>query len=164
MRHIGPGARRRRVAGLAGLAATGVIIVSVLAFGVFGVHTLVIDREVSEVGPDFASGASARSAAPREAARGTFTSVDHPGEGTVVVLTDGTQAFVRFEGDFATDNGPDLHVTVAVAGQRVELGRLKGNLGAQNYELHTGIDPDAIENVSVWCKRFDSTFTIARLS
>ena len=89
--------------------------------------------------------------------------VDHPGEGTVNLLSDGTQTFARFEDDFATDNGPDLYAVAYVAGERIELGRLKGNIGAQNYELPADVDPVAVEQVAVWCKRFDATFTEATL-
>lgn len=195
---------------IAGLAALGIAVVAVLAFGVFEVQTLFIDETVAEAGPVFASGASAdapsvastaagapaaASTAPtpaadrandpggaaatpasiepgptttvpavREAARGTFTGVEHAGEGSVVLLTDGTQSFARFEDDFATENGPDLYVTVTAGGREIELGKLKGNVGAQNYELPAGLDPSAVERVSVWCKRFDATFTTAELA
>jgi hypothetical protein len=98
-----------------------------------------------------------------EVARGAFEPGDHPGTGTAVILSDGQQAFVRFEEDFATDNGPDLYAIAYVGGARIELGVLKGNQGAQNYEVPDSIDPAAIESVAVWCKRFDSTFTTAPL-
>jgi hypothetical protein len=100
----------------------------------------------------------------RTVSTGSFVGVDHPGSGTATVLTDGTQTFVRFEDDFSTDNGPDLFAVVYVGGERIELERLKGNVGAQNYELPEGIDPAALERVAVWCKRFDSTFTEAPLA
>lgn len=186
--------RRRKVAVAVGAAVA--VLGAVLAFGVFGVHTLFIDETVDEAGPDFRSGATAATSVPSdddaspspaatpdedggavteaspapeapvvtEAARGTFTADDHPGEGTAILLTDGQQTFVRFEDDFSTDNGPDLFVVVYVAGERIELERLKGNRGAQNYELPASIDPASVEAVAVWCKRFDSTFTTARLA
>ena len=176
-----------------GLLVAGAAVVAVLAFGVFGVQALFIDDEVDEAGPTFRSGATSTqptttppqdapgTSAPAgptpqsdaettttapvvvEAARGSFAPGEHPGSGTAVLLTDGSQTFVRFEDDFATDNGPDLYAVVHVGGQRVELGRLKGNIGAQNYELPASIDPDAVESVAVWCKRFDATFTTAEL-
>ncbi|MFM7535559.1 MAG: DM13 domain-containing protein [Acidimicrobiales bacterium] len=186
--------RRGRRRWIVGLAAVAVALVAATAFGVFGVHTLFVDRSVAEKAPVFASGASAgappgasttttvppsdqaqgatpsRAAAPtaavptvREAARGSFTAANHPGRGSVVILTDGAQSFARFEDDFATDNGPDLYVTVTAGGREIQLGRLKGNVGAQNYELPPGIDLSTIERISVWCKRFDSTFTTAEL-
>ena len=186
--------RRRGL--LIGLAAAGLAVAAVLAFGVFGVQTLFIDDEVDEAGPTFRSGATPTTQpqggtasstetetetdageAPEaadapttttpavvEAGRGMFASGEHPGEGTAVVLTDGTQAFVRFEDDFATDNGPDLYAVAYVGGERVELGRLKGNRGAQNYELPSSVDPRSVEAVAVWCKRFDATFTTAEVT
>lgn len=175
----------------------GIAVAAVAAFlavAVFGVHTLFFDDEVSEAGPEFASGAelatpttegptttaadaggqgaaadATTTTAPPEptvtvAGSGTFVGVDHPGEGTVNLLTDGTQTFVRFEDGFATDNGPDLFAVAYVDGERIELGRLKGNVGAQNYELPPEIDPAAVDVVAVWCKRFDATFTEAPIS
>jgi hypothetical protein len=99
--------------------------------------------------------------------------------GTAVVLGDGTdQRFLRFEDDFEVSNGPDLFVFLGNGSddyldpeQWVELGVLSGNVGAQNYEIParhpvTGeaIDLDQFDHVSVWCRRFDSTFAIAPLS
>jgi hypothetical protein len=140
--------RRRRwpwlVGGLVVLAG-----VAVLAFGVFGVQALWIDDEVDEEAFVFTSGASIPDGGP------TATT-------TAPAVED--EAVVRFEDDFATDNGPDLKVVVHVAGEQVEVAPLKGNIGAQNYELPAGIDPEAVESVGVWCKRFDYTFTTATLA
>lgn len=97
-------------------------------------------------------------------ATGGFSPGDHPGSGTANIFTDGNQSVVRFEDDFATDNGPDLFAVVYVGEQRIELGRLKGNQGSQNYELPPDLDPSTIDAVSVWCKRFDSTFTTATVA
>lgn len=194
-----PDRRRSRRRWLLGSALVAAVAVVGIAVGVFGVHTLFVDEEVSEAGPEFASGAvavdeattttaepvagpedrGAAEPAPEDGATpttsvpapvvrtvgtGAFTGVDHPGSGTATLLTDGTQAFVRFEDDFSTDNGPDLFAVAYVGGERLELGRLKGNVGAQNYELPTGVDPVTVEGVAVWCKRFDSTFTEAPLA
>ncbi len=71
---------------------------------------------------------------------------------------------MRFEDDFSTDNGPDLHAVVYVGDERVDLGALKGNIGAQNYELPSEVDPASVTTVAVWCKRFDATFTEAAVS
>lgn len=127
----------------------------------------------TEAGPSAPSEPVARVEAPatttavpqvETVAQGSFEGNDHPGSGTATVLTDGAQTFVRFEDDFSTDNGPDLFAVVYVAGERIELGSLKGNRGAQNYEVPPEIDPGSIEAVAVWCKRFDSTFTTAQLA
>lgn len=177
--------RRRRILVVVALAA--VAVAAVLAVGVFEVQTLFTDDEVAEAGPIFASGATvppvgtgpeeeeAEAAEPGPgttpeaptvtvAGSGTFVDKGHPGEGTARVLTDGTQSFLRFEDDFATDNGPDLRVRARVDGELVDLGELKGNRGAQNYELPAGTDPGAVATVDVWCRRFDYVFTEATLS
>ncbi len=107
-------------------------------------------------------------------AQGSFISRDHRGEGTALVLGDGsTQRFLRFE-NFATDNGPDLNVyltTTDAAGEEstfdddfVDLGNLTGNVGDQNYEIPTGVDLSIYNTVVVWCVRFDSAFTAADLA
>jgi hypothetical protein len=184
----------------------GLGAVAFLAFGVFGVHTKFIDDKVSEDGPVFASdvvGAEPVVDPPVEEvpvvevpveevpieepavvpgeivtlARGTFGERSHPGEGTAVVLNDGSeQRFLRFEDDFATDNGPDLFVYLTTAdadapagdfgvdGQFVNLGRLSGNVGSQNYEIPVGLDLAEFDTVVVWCDRFSVAFTTADLA
>lgn len=176
--HLQPPRRPSRVPVLLGVAAVVVLAVGAfLAFAVFEVQTLFTDETVAEEAPTFASGAGggtgtdtpAGGDVPAQegvttAATGTFEGREHPGEGTVNLLTDGTQTFVRFEDDFATDNGPDLYAVVIVDGERVELGELKGNQGSQNYELPADIDPASVDAVQVWCKRFDAVFTEAAVS
>jgi hypothetical protein len=108
---------------------------------------------------------------------GSFVDRTHPGEGTAVVLSnsDQSQRFLRLEEDFATDNGPDLNVYLVAgtdvdsdAGQFdddfIDLGDLKGNIGAQNYEIPAGTDLDDYSTVVVWCVRFGVAFTVADLS
>ena len=107
-------------------------------------------------------------------AEGAFIDRSHPTEGVAVVLNDGTQQrFLRFE-DFATDNGPDLNVYLssapadASAGEFdddfVDLGDLKGNVGAQNYEIPTDVDLSHHSTVVIWCVRFSVAFGAAELS
>ena len=97
----------------------------------------------------------------------------YSGEGTALVLNDGSeQRFLRFE-DFSTDNGPDLNVYLvnsdADADQGtfdddfVDLGELKGNIGDQNYEIPPDVDLSVYDTVVVWCVRFSTGFTAADL-
>ncbi|WP_419840518.1 DM13 domain-containing protein [Candidatus Poriferisodalis sp.] len=105
---------------------------------------------------------------------GSFGPRTHPAEGTAVVLTDGTQTFLRFDDDFATDNGPDLNVYLHTAGPDasvgdlvddfIDLGDLKGNIGAQNYVIPDDVDLDRYSTVSVWCVRFRVVFGTAELA
>ena len=91
----------------------------------------------------------------------------HSGTGDVVVLTDGAQTFLRFEENFATDNGPDLNVYLRAndgSGEFLDLGDLRGNIGSQNYEIPAGTDLSRFTVVDVWCVRFGVSFTEAQLA
>ena len=107
-------------------------------------------------------------------AQGSFIPLGrYSGQGTALVLNDGTeQRFLRFE-NFSTDNGPDLRVYLAnsdaTADQGtfdddfVDLGVLRGNIGDQNYEIPPEVDLSVYDTVVVWCVRFSTGFTAADL-
>ncbi len=107
-------------------------------------------------------------------AEGTFIPRGrYSGEGTALVLNDGSeQRFLRFE-NFSTDNGPDLRVYLSASSADgdsgafdddfIDLGVLKGNIGDQNYEIPVGVDLSVYDTVVVWCVRFSSPFTAADL-
>ena len=108
-------------------------------------------------------------------AKGEFHNADKAGKGTATVyqLADGKRV-LRLS-DFETDNGPDLHVrliaaddardTASVAkAEYVEVAKLKGNKGAQNYELPEKVDLDKYRVVSIWCNRFSVNFAAAPLT
>ena len=46
----------------------------------------------------------------------------------------------------------------------IDLGKLKGNRGEQNYEIPADVDLDVYDTVLIWCVRFSSPFGEARLS
>lgn len=106
-------------------------------------------------------------------ARGEFISIDHGTSGVVrlVELADGSR-IVRLE-DLATDNGPDLYLYLstnpadgppgAFEDEYLSLGRLKGNLGNQNYEVPGDVPIEKWRSVVVWCDRFSSAFGAADL-
>ena len=111
---------------------------------------------------------AAQSGAPQIAAASEFISLDHGTTGTalVVALPDGGVT-LRFE-DLDTSNGPDLYVVLtphaADSGNydgRLQLGRLKGNQGDQNYDIPPGTDLTAFRSVVIWCERFSSPFGAA---
>ena len=77
---------------------------------------------------------------------GNFVGVDdgiHNAEGLAkVIRLDEASMILRFE-NFRATNGPDLYVYLATdnsASDFVDLGRLKGNIGNQNYEIPEGTD------------------------
>ncbi len=117
------------------------------------------------------------SADPRLVLGGSFTDADsaHRGSGTAAVyeLDDGSRV-LRFE-DFEVTNGPDLHVLLVPTGDPAsrdllgevgyeDLGKLKGNLGNQNYEIPAGLDLGGAWTVVIYCDPFHVVFSTAQLS
>ncbi len=109
-------------------------------------------------------------------ANGQFGAVDgfHKGEGTASVfrLPDG-KLVLRLE-DFKVTNGPDLYVFLSGhpaprnAGQvheggALEVARLKGNIGNQNYALPANVDLSKFKSVVIYCKQFSVVFSTAKL-
>lgn len=117
------------------------------------------------------------STAPRLLASGDFVSHEHRTTGRVRVLglPDGRRV-LRID-DLDTSNGPDLQVWITDApvkpgrdgwfifddGRYVELGRLKGNKGSQNYDLPASVDLRQLDSLSIWCDRFNVSFGAAQL-
>ena len=108
-------------------------------------------------------------------ARGEFRSVAHEtrGHATIYRLDDGSRV-LRLT-DFATSNGPDVRVYVVAAPDArdnetvkkagfVELGKLKGTDGDQNYVVPADIDLGTYRAVTIWCRRFGVNFGTAPLT
>ena len=106
--------------------------------------------------------------------KGEFHNADKTGKGTATLyrLADGKRV-LRLT-DFAVDNGPDLYVRLIAAKDakntasvaktdHVELGKLKGNKGDQNYEVPEKVDLSKYKVVSIWCNRFSVNFAAAPL-
>ena len=108
--------------------------------------------------------------ASRNILSGNFIGVNdgiHNAEGIakVVALNDGTSV-LRLE-NFKSTNGPDLYVYLATdksASDIVNLGRLKGNIGNQNYPIPGGTDLTKYNTALIWCKAFSVLFGSARLA
>jgi hypothetical protein len=178
----GPSAGPRRTLVAVGLlAGLGALVVAAM---VFQPWKLFVDDVVDEAFPVAttessppAPGGSAGTAPvtsppiePVAVAVGSFVSLDHPTEGLagVYALADGSR-IVRLEA-FRTDNGPDLFVYLSAAGVGgdpgggINLGSLKGNVGAQNYEVPAGVDLTEYDTVVIWCRQFNSSFGAAALN
>lgn len=107
--------------------------------------------------------------------KGTFTDADgfHKGSGTALIVRAGGDRVLRFE-EFRVTNGPDLYVYLAAHPQPrsredvhqgfVSLGRLKGNVGNQNYPIPAGTDLTRFVSVVVYCQRFHVVFSTATLA
>src|SRR5687767_2570749 len=150
-----------------------IIVVLAIAIGaIVGWYTLrperlVIDQKVNEQFPT-------ASAASNKLASGQFHSGAHETKGTATVfqLADGKKT-LRLT-DFATSNGPDVHVYLVAADDAknneavtkagfIDVGSLKGNIGDQNYDLPANADLTKYRAVTIWCKRFSVNFGTAPL-
>lgn len=69
---------------------------------------------------------------------------------------------LRFADNFSSSSGPDLYVWLVKdegdLSSALELGELKGNSGAQSYDLPEGTNLDEYSHVYIWCKRFSALF------
>lgn len=110
---------------------------------------------------------------PAVLALGSFDSIAHEGSGDVSVINlgDNQGRIVRFT-DFNVLNGPDLRVILSknsnVAsteglGDYIELGKLKGNIGNQNYALPANLDISEYKSVVIYCKPFHVVFNSANI-
>lgn len=107
-------------------------------------------------------------------ARGTFTGRDdfHRGSGTATVYRTGQTLILRLD-PFTVTNGPDLHVILVrhpspktprdVEGY-LEVAKLKGNLGSQNYTLPAGVEVADYRTVVIYCMPFHVVFATAPLA
>jgi hypothetical protein len=143
-----------------------ILIVAWLAFRPEG---LWINQRVNEPAP-FASRSEAR---PIFAGRLEGRAHPTSGNATLYESLDGKR-YLRLT-DFTTSNGPDVHVVLAPAEDPaldqkivkgnldyVELGKLKGNQGNQNYDVPEAVDLQKYNAVVIYCERFNAVFGVAR--
>ncbi len=108
-------------------------------------------------------------------ASGTFHSVAHETTGDATIYrVEGGKRVLRLT-NFKTSNGPDVRVFLVAAGDAsdadtvkkagyVEVGKLKGNVGDQNYDIPADVDLAKYRAVTIWCNRFGVNFATAPLA
>ena len=167
-----PFAVRRTIAAIATAAALGT------GWALFRPELLLVNQTVNEAFT--VARAAAAAAAPSETSEaltsGQFQSIAHDTMGTATVhQLPNNKRVLRLSGGFATSNGPDLRVYLVAAKSAandasvkqagfLDLGRLKGNRGDQNYALPDGVDLSRYGAVSIWCRRFGVNFAAASLA
>jgi hypothetical protein len=155
------------------MIGTGVAVALGLAWYAFRPELLFVNETVSESLPGVAQAQSAP-ASPRAIAEGKFHGVAHETQGTATIfqLPEGKRV-LRFT-NFQTSNGPDVRVFLVAAADSsdndtvknagyIEVGKLKGNVGEQNYDVPAGIDLNKYRSVTIWCNRFSVNFATAPL-
>ena len=149
----------------------GLVVVGAVGWYLFRPELLFIDKRVNET----LAAQAAPGAGPVALVAGAFHSVAHETKGTATVhrLADGTRVLRLTE--FATSNGPDVRVYLIAASDAsddatvkqagfVELGKLKGTIGDQNYDVPADLDLGKYRAVTIWCRRFGVNFATAPLT
>jgi hypothetical protein len=164
--------RRNWIIGFTVLAAVG--------WYLFRPELLFVHKRVNEALPTATPAAAetraiTRATVPTALLSGRFHSVAHEthGSATIHQLSDGRRVLRLTE--FSTSNGPDVRVYVVAAPDAaddatvkkagfVELGKLKGTEGDQNYDVPAGVDLSKYRAVTIWCRRFGVNFATAPLT
>jgi hypothetical protein len=157
----------------------GLVVLGGVGWYLFRPELLFVNKTVNEglvtASASTVGQSSEGATAPASILAGQFHSVAHESKGTASVHNLGGGRRVLRLTDFATSNGPDVRVylvaardasdnaTVTKAGY-IELGKLKGNQGDQNYEIPAGADLTKYRAVTIWCRRFSVNFATAPLT
>jgi Electron transfer DM13 len=156
------------------LLIAAVVVAGGIAWYAFRPERLFVNKAVSE-GLPTATTASASVPQPVALESGNFHDGAHKTSGVATILQlPAGQRVLRLT-NFATSNGPDVHVYLVAAGDAtdsdtvkragfVDLGSIKGNVGDQNYEVPSDADLNKYRAVTIWCARFNVNFGTAPLS
>jgi hypothetical protein len=185
--------RRKLTIGLLVGAAVALPVLAWIAFGYFGVHKLWVDDEVDEQLTTFVDDTAPSTSAPDDGsttpplestvtpgtepaaepvavrvATGMFTGVEgHRVAGTANLIEQPDGSHVLQFPDLDAENGPDLVVWLSVDGSSddiVDLGKLKGNIGNQEYVIPADVDVSRFNTAVIWCRRFSVGFGEAPLA
>jgi hypothetical protein len=155
----------------------GLVVLGAIGWYLFRPELLFVKTSVNESLPTEVAVQTDMAGATSEAGvllSGQFRSLAHETVGTAAVHELGGRRILRLTG-FSTSNGPDVRVflvaandaadneTVTKAGY-VELGKLKGTQGDQNYDIPAGLDLEKYRAVTIWCHRFNVNFGTAPLT
>ncbi len=150
------------------------IVALAIAWYAFRPELLFVNKTVSEEFPGGPAMASIEKGAIA-VTKGNFKGLAHETKGlaSIYQLADGKRTLRLTE--FATSNGPDVHVYLVAAEVEkgndvvkeagfIDLGSMKGNIGDQNYEIPVDADLNKYRTVSIWCARFGVNFGTAALA
>ncbi|PEV83444.1 DM13 domain-containing protein [Bacillus cereus] len=143
----------------------GFIMILGVLWYLFRPEKLFIDKKVNEALPGIEM-QSIESKQDQVVNEGQFEKGVHDTTGTATIHQLANGKHVLRLSNFSTSNGPDVRVVLVSTNhlknnedvknhKYIELGKLKGNKGDQNYEIPEGINVSKYASVSIWCKRFN---------
>ncbi len=102
---------------------------------------------------------------------GAFRGIDHESRGMAMLFKQPDGSMMLRLNDFYVEPGPDMYVFVAKAADihqpsdlqagYLELSKLKGSEGNQNYPLPDDFDPALYNNVVIWCEKYQVLMAVA---
>jgi hypothetical protein len=161
---------------LLALPVVGAYLITATALGGYLLFASSVDTVVDEdvvvaaprVSPSSSSSASASIApsVPVEIASGQFTNQAHDTSGRATLIEQPNGDRVVTLTRFKTNPGPDVRVYLVPdpggsVKDAVDLGKLKGNKGDQQYDVPAGAEAGA---VVIWCRAFTVAFGTATLT
>jgi hypothetical protein len=155
----------------------GLVVLGAIGWYLFRPELLFVKTTVNETLPGVVAAQPAgvpRAAEGGLVLQGQFRSIAHETAGTASVHDLGGRRVLRLTG-FSTSNGPDVRVFLVAASDApdnetvkragyVELGKLKGTQGDQNYDIPAGLDLAKYRAATIWCHRFSVNFGTAPLT
>lgn len=154
----------------AGIGAIEIVVIIAILVAIAGIAWYVFQGQASTSQSDSETSSSSISVSPTPTVEkaGTFTGVaPKTGSGSVSLVkkVDGSYV-VQLEDDFIVQEGPALFVGFANDGQVVEstlFTELNSFTGKQEYAVPASIDPTQYSQVMIWCKEFQTAFSVATL-
>lgn len=141
------------------------------------VETLMANAAAAKDQLDVAAMPAAAGDSPAARLSGSFRDADafHRGSGAADIYELAPGRYTLRLDTFRVTNGPDLRVLLAeapdpenfadlTAAGYTELAPLKGNLGAQNYDLPPDFDLSKAQSVVIFCHPFRVVFSVATLT
>jgi Electron transfer DM13 len=158
----------------------GLLVIAAVGWYLFRPELLFVKTRVNESLPAEVAAApnamvSTEAVASGPLLSGRFHSVAHQTKGSATVHELGSGRRLLRLTEFSTSNGPDVRVYLVAAADAsddetvtkagfVELGKLKGTEGDQNYDIPAGLDLEKYRAVTIWCRRFSVNFATAPLT
>jgi hypothetical protein len=154
----------------------GAYFLSAAAIGGYLLYASTVDKVVNEdvvvaaprgtASASTSAGASSAPSGPVEIAGGRFTNQAHNTSGLATLIKQPNGDRVLTLTRFRTDPGPDVRVYLVPdpggsVEHAVDLGKLKGNKGNQQYDVPDGAEAGA---VVIWCRAFTVAFGTATLA
>jgi len=97
---------------------------------------------------------------------GSLLANRHTVSGTVELVKEGDGYVINFSEDFVFDGAPDPKVALGKDGKYDSgtlIRLLDSNTGAQSYKVPAGLNPDAYNEIYIWCEKFEVGLAVAAI-